>query len=81
MTKGYKHGDHWVYCDRSGYKVRASETIVEWTGLRVWKRFADHQQHPQDFLRGKKDNTSVPNPRAEPPPVFVDSNEVQPSDL
>lgn len=62
--------DHWVICDRSGFAFRASETIVEWNGLRVARRFSE-ARHPQDFVRSVKDDTSVRNPRPEPADVFI----------
>lgn len=41
-------GDFNVICDISGFKCKASETVIQWNGLRVLKRFAD-TRNPQDF--------------------------------
>lgn len=46
----YKHGKPYTTCQRSGFLVPYDETVVEWDGLRVWKKFAD-PRHPQDFVR------------------------------
>lgn len=73
-------GDYWVICDRSGFKVPASETKKEWNGLRVWRKFYE-PRHPQDLLRGKKDDQTVPEPRTEAPDVFLATNEVTPESL
>lgn len=61
----YIPGDFWRICDRSGRKVRASQTIKQWDGLIV-AREEYEDRHPQDFVRGRKDEQSVPDPRPEP---------------
>lgn len=75
-------GDYRVLCDRSGFKVWASETVTTWDGLRVHRRFAgkETQRHPQELVRGVPDNQNVPNPRPEPADVFL-SSPVLASDL
>ena len=66
----YRHGDFNVICDRSGFKVKASDTRIEWTGRRV--RWQDWEaRHPQDFVKGRSDRQSVVNPRPEAPDVFI----------
>ena len=62
--------DPWVICDRSGFKVRMSETVKEWTGLRVAQRFAD-KRHPQDQVRAVPDRQGVPDARPEPPDAYL----------
>lgn len=42
---GYKPDDPYVTCARSGWKFRLSDTVIEWTGLRVGQRFAE-PKHP-----------------------------------
>lgn len=76
-------GDHLVICDRSGFKVWASETVMTWDGLRVSRRFVGEEatRHPQDFVRGVKDDQSVKNPRPEPTDVFLSPGDVTPADL
>lgn len=73
-------GDYNVICDRTGFKVKASDTLLEWNGLRVRK--ADwEQRHPQDFVRGRADRQTVPDARPEQTDVFLATNEVTKDDL
>jgi hypothetical protein len=69
-----------VICDASGFKVKASETVLQWNGLRVHRRFAE-ERHPQDFVRGVKDQMNVPWTRPETPDVFLSPGDVTPEDL
>lgn len=64
----YTPGDFYRICDRCGRKKLASETRKEWTGFIVCK---DHWEarHPQDFVRGRRDEQRVPDPR----PRTIDS--------
>lgn len=62
----YKKGDHKAICDRCGFLFKASQLFKEWTGLRVCKiNDCWEPRHPQDFLRGIKDDQSVPWTRSE----------------
>lgn len=73
-------GDWRVICQRSGFKVWASETVLEpTTGLRVAKRFAD-PMHPQDAPYTVKDDPSVPFSSPEPADVFI-TVPITPADL
>lgn len=67
-------------CDRTGFKVKACDTLMEWNGLIVCREDWE-PRHPQDFVRGKRDNQRVPHPRPEPDDVFLDANDVTPDDL
>ena len=58
----YVHGDFNVISDRSGFKLKRSECRREWNGLLVGKDEWE-PRHPQDFVRGVKDDQSVPDPR------------------
>jgi len=58
----YRHGDFKRRCDRSGFRVHASDTRKEWNGLIVDKRFWE-PRHPQDYVKGVKDDQSVPEAR------------------
>lgn len=58
-------GDHLVQDDRTGFTVWASDTQREWNGLRVARRFWE-ARHPQDFVRGVRDDTRVDDPRMSP---------------
>lgn len=64
----YIAGDHWRICDRCGFQYRASQTFRTWDGLYVCAEDFE-TRHPQDFVRGRRDNQNVPNPR----PVPVDT--------
>lgn len=79
-VEGYIKGDFNVICDRSGFKCKASDTRLEWNGLRVYKGFWEPRQ-PQDKIRAFKDKQAVRNPRPDSTPIFVGVNEVQPEDL
>lgn len=72
-------GDFRIVCDRSGFNGWASETVIEWNGLRVLRRFSE-QRHPQDFVRAIPDNQSVQNPRPVQPDTFI-TTPVRPEDL
>jgi hypothetical protein len=80
MTTEQRIGDHLVICDRSGFRCWASETIVEWNGLRVRRDFADKSRHPQDLVRPVPDDQTVKNARPEPADTFL-SAQVLASDL
>lgn len=58
----YVPGDFFRICDRSGFKIRARRTQMEWNGLIVYERFWEARQ-PQDFVRGVADNQTVPYAR------------------
>lgn len=84
MSEGFrgtyaKLGDHNVECDLSGFKCKASETALRWDGMRVLKRFWEPRQ-PQDFIRGVKDDPSVPWTRPGSPDTFLTAP-VLPEDL
>jgi hypothetical protein len=80
MVGEQRIGDHLVICDRSGFKCWASETLVEWTGLRVRRDLADKSRHPQDFVRAVPDKQAVANPRSEPTDTYLSAT-VLASDL
>jgi hypothetical protein len=65
-----RDGDHLVVCDRSGFTVWASETVREWNGLIVHKRFYE-ARHPQDYLRARRENLTIPDARPEPTAIFI----------
>lgn len=70
---GWKPGDHWVQCQRTGMIIRSSDARLEWTGLIVAKEVWE-PRHPQDLLRGRPDNfaaVGIVNPEAAD--VFIES--------
>lgn len=72
-NEGARLDDYHLYCDASGFKCWASETVVQWDGARVLARFAD-KRNPQDFVRAVPDDQRVPNPRPEPADVYLGEN-------
>jgi hypothetical protein len=62
----YIPGNHWMICDRCGFKYRRSEMRKEWNG--AWVCEADFEpRHPQDYMvRGRKDNQRPPVVRPQP---------------
>jgi len=58
----YVHGAHNVICDRSGFKVKSTDVRKEWNHS-VVRREDYEARHPQDFVRGVRDQQAVPDPR------------------
>lgn len=70
----YVPGDFWRICDVCGFKTRSSLTFKRWDGQIVCE--ADYEtRHPQDFVRGRRDRQSVPDPRPEASDVFIGPGE------
>lgn len=70
MLTGYlARGEFNVICDRCGRKLKSGQVTKEWTGLIVCHRCLD-ERHPQDFVRGVRDQMSVPFSRPLPPTSF-----------
>lgn len=66
----YVPGNFWRICEVCGFKYRASQTARRWDNLIVCD--ADFEErHPQDFVRGRKDNQTVPDARPEPVDAFL----------
>jgi hypothetical protein len=58
-----------------------SDTVKQWNGLRVARRFAD-KRNPGDFQRAVPDRQTVPDARPEPPDTFIDPDDpVTPAEL
>lgn len=76
-------GDYRVICDASGFMCWASETAMTWDRRRVLRRFLGQEasRHPQELVKGVRDNQSVPNPRPEATDVFLGLNDVTPASL
>src|SRR3990167_3255709 len=66
----YHPGNHYKISDRSGFKLRASETVKEWNGLIVGRNEYE-ERHPQDFVRAIFDHQAVVDPRPDPAPRTV----------
>ena len=75
----FKPGAYNVICDRCGFKFKNTECKMEWDNLFVCKKCWEPRQ-PQDFVRGLKDDQSVPIPRL-PQSRFLEVGDVTPEDL
>lgn len=58
----YKPGSFYRICDRTGFAVRAESTQKQWNNIIVRNRSFEERQ-PQDFVRGRRDDQTVPEPR------------------
>ncbi len=74
--------DPWVIDDRTGFKVRKSQTVKDGytRGLRVSRDEYD-PPHPQDKVRGRRDRQAVRDARPRPADVFLTTGEVTPDDF
>ena len=54
----------------SGFEVPNDTLVKDRSGDLVYRGFAD-PPHPQDFIRGRPERISLPNPRPEPPEQFM----------
>lgn len=79
MAYEQRVGDWRFVCDISGFDGWASDSVIQWNGLRVLKRFAEERQ-PQDFVKAVRDDQTVSNPRPVQPYVFI-TERVTPEDL
>jgi hypothetical protein len=67
----YKPGDNNAICDRCGRPFKASQLHKTWDGL--WVCRSDWEpRHPQDFVRGVKDDQSVRISRPWGEDIFTD---------
>ena len=56
-SPGYLVNEHWNTCDRCGFNYREKNMRREWDGAVVCVECVE-ERHPQDFVRGVKDDTS-----------------------
>lgn len=73
---GYIPGDYWRICDVCGFRYRASQTSKRWDGLITCSEDWE-PRHPQDFVRGRRDNQNVPNARPEALDAFLGALQTQ----
>lgn len=66
----YKPGSFYRICDRTGFAVRAEHTQKQWNNIIVRDRSFENRQ-PQDFVRGRRDDQTVPQPRPRSANVFL----------
>jgi hypothetical protein len=64
----FASGEWNYYCDLCGRKNKSSRSMFTWNGLRVCRHHREIR-NPQDFLRGVKDDQSVPWTRPYQPPL------------
>jgi len=69
-----KRADWNAFCDRCGEKRKASNLKKTWDGYYVCPESCWETRQPQDFLRGVKDDQSVPWTRPEQPDQEVDNS-------
>lgn len=66
----YRLGGFYRISDRTGFAVRAEHTRGQWNGiiteLETWE-----PRQPQDLVKGRADNQTVPYPRSNSPATFV----------
>jgi hypothetical protein len=58
----FKPGSFYRVDDRSGFAVRAEHTRKQWNNIIVRLQSFEERQ-PQDFVRGRRDDQTVPEPR------------------
>jgi len=67
----YKSGDWNITCDVCSKKIKASKALKRWDGFIVCVDDFE-MRHPQDFVRAKQDNITVPFTRPIPTLAFTD---------
>lgn len=68
---GYDPNDPFVVCQRSGWKVRLSETKVEWNGLRVAAQFYE-PKHPSLDIPAPYGEEVISDPTGRPQDNLLD---------
>jgi hypothetical protein len=67
----YVPGSFYRISDRTGFKVRSYRTQKEWQGYIVEREVWEARQ-PQDFVKGVKDDQTVPEARPRQPDTFIE---------
>jgi len=72
MSKGWSYNSgQWSFiCDSCGQKLKSGVARERWDGFRVCPECWE-PRHPQDFLRTKPDNQSIPWSRPQTTDVFI----------
>jgi len=65
-----RNGDWNAICDACGHKYKFSQLKLRWDGLYVCSYDWEPRQ-PQDYVKGVRDNQSVPVSRPQAPDQFV----------
>jgi hypothetical protein len=61
------------FCDLCGRKEKSGNAMKTWNNFRICKHHKE-VRNPQDFIRGVKDDQTVPWSRPEAPDTFVVSD-------
>ena len=70
----YRSGTYNGICDRCGSKFKFSDLKLEWDGLYVCTANGCWEpRQPQDYVKGVRDDMSVPVSRPDQPNVFLDT--------
>lgn len=69
----HKNGEWLAICNVCGFQFHSSMLKKRWDGLMVCKDDWE-ERHPQDFVKGVKDDQSVPWTRTEPEDVTIDTS-------
>ena len=81
MANGsYVNGDYYVICARTGWKIRRSESRMEWDGTLVHKSQYE-SRHPLDSASPARPERDPPVVRPEPNDVFLEIGDVTGDDL
>lgn len=66
----YNPDDPWAVCQRTGFKVRHSDLVTEWTGLRVGRQWAE-PKHPSLDIPPIRGEEVVSDPTGRPVDVIL----------
>ena len=66
----FANGQWNFFCDLCGRKEKSSKGVKTWDNFYVCRKHKE-QRNPQDFLKGVKDDQTVPWSRPEPADTFV----------
>ena len=80
MITSFKAGDWVAICDRCGFKMHASRLKKTWDNFMVCGR-CWYPRHPQETLRGIKDDQTVPWSNPEATDTFITKDDVTAEDL
>ena len=77
----YIPGDHYVICDRCGFKYRRSQCTLDHEGLMVCISKCFEPQHPQEYIKIVPERIVVDDPRPRKEDVFLEPGDVTEDDL
>lgn len=80
MANKFRPGQNKLKCMRTGFTIYSGDAKREWNGTIVRSQSYE-ERHPQDFVRGVKDDQKPDISNPEPEWRFLSDNEVTPDDL